>query len=496
MTTPRQPTIRIVARYVVPALLFAATGAILAVALRDALSTPREAVVVPVAIAPSMAATDGAGGGLQAPGWIEPAPFATDVPALRAGTVSEVLVLEGARVARGDAVARLDDAAERVALRLADAEVSAADAAVDLAAATLAAAERTLTLATDAARALRVAEAEVGEAAAMVARAAAEFTEADAMHRDARDAYERKSLLVATGGAAEGEVRRLGLQADALRAKLEAVRAEGTAREARLAAAIATRDAASVVLRGRVEETRARDEARASLAAAKATRDARSAMRDAAALALERSTVVAPCDGTVLVRHARPGSRAGGEMPVLTLYEPASLQVRCDVPLRDAARLSIGLRAEIRVDALGDRVFAGRVTRIVPLGDLQKNTVQCKVAIESPDEALKPDMLARVRILDAAHGADGGAARGAEGVLAPEDALRRLEDGRVQVLVAVPDGRAARTELREIALGPARANGWVEVSRGLSAGDRVVTDATVGPGERIAPREKLREAAP
>ncbi|MFZ9882382.1 MAG: hypothetical protein ACO3QC_13390, partial [Phycisphaerales bacterium] len=68
--------------------------------------------------------------------------------------------------------------------------------------------------------------------------------------------------------------------------------------------------------------------------------------------------------------------------------------------------------------------------------------------------------------------------------------------GRAEVGVAVPEGRAARAERRAVALGPVRGNGWVEILDGLHAGDRVVVDATVAPGERIAPVESLKGDAP
>ncbi|MFM2165225.1 MAG: p-hydroxybenzoic acid efflux pump subunit AaeA, partial [Planctomycetota bacterium] len=224
---------------------------------------------------------------------------------------------------------------------------------------------------------------------------------------------------------------------------------------------------------------------------AEAAREVAAAMRDEARLALDRSEVRAPRAGTVMQRLAAPGSRVDDEgEPLLRLYDPASLQVRCDVPLRDAARLSVGLEAEIRVDALPERIFRGSVERIVPQGDIQKNTVQCKVSVESPDPALRPDMLARVRIL-----ARGAASRG-EAVAVPAEALRSRDGDRATVLVAAPDGTAARATTRAVTLGVARANGWIEVADGLAAGDRVVLDAALAEGARFAPVERPKEEAP
>ena len=71
------------------------------------------------------------------------------------------------------------------------------------------------------------------------------------------------------------------------------------------------------------------------------------------------------------------------------------------MPLADVAMVGAGQPAEIVVDLLPDTVFTGEVLRFVHRADLQKNTVEAKVRINDPSELLKPDMLARVRILPA-----------------------------------------------------------------------------------------------
>jgi hypothetical protein len=60
----------------------------------------------------------------------------------------------------------------------------------------------------------------------------------------------------------------------------------------------------------------------------------------------------------------------------------------------------------------------------------------------------------------------------------------------------MPDAGAARAELRHISLGIDRANGWIEVIDGLSAGDRVVIDESIRAGSRISPIETAKEETP
>lgn len=490
MSTTR-PRIRFLTRVAIPAAILGTAAALIALTSWRALERLPEARVAPVAVIASDSAQAQASGGIQAPGWIEPAPFAIEVRALREGVVADVLALEGSRVEAGEVLVTLEQAAEAIALARQDAALRLAEAEVASKAAALRAADRTLALALDAEHAVREAEAALREAEAARAKLAAQIAQAEAREAEARDELSRKEQLVEAGAASAGEVRRLALRVDALAAETQSFRSEREAREARVATMAGDLAAARTARAELIAETRARDEARASLDAAGAARDGAIAMRDEAKLAVERSAVRAPRAGIVMRRNAAPGSRVGGETDaLLSLYDPASLQVRCDVPLKEAARLSIGLAAEIRVDAVPNRVLRGRIVRIVPESDLQKNTVQCKVAIDEPDPALRPDMLARVRIVT------DGESRQAEAVAVPADALRSREGARGTVLVAIPDAGAARVEAREIVLGVERGNGWLEVAEGLAAGDRVVLDAAIADRARIRPLETPKEDAP
>jgi HlyD family secretion protein len=486
---------RLLARIVVPAVILSVAAAILAVAAIDAFREAPKARVTPVAVVRSLSAAPALEGGIQAAGWIEPAPFALEVRALREGVVGEVLALEGARVEKDELLATLVAADAEIGLREARAELRVAEADVSAREAVARAAEELLARAIEPERRLRIAENALSESTALAAVLDAEIAQATLLAREARDLFERRSELAAVGAAAEGDARRLGLQADALDARVRALEAERPARAARRRTAEAELAAAREAREALVSERGARDEAVAELAHARAQRDLKEAALAAAELALLRSEIRAPRAATVLTRSAVPGARAGGDGPPLfTLYDPSQLQVRCDIPLKEAARLAVGMRAEVRSEALPDARFAGAVVRIVPQGDLEKNTVQCKVLVEAPDAALRPDMLVRVRITTS----DSGTRGGSEAVAVPREALRAVDDAarEADVLVAIPTGALARVERRRIALGAAREGGWIEVTGGLAAGDRVVLDASIEAGSRIDPVESLKGDAP
>jgi multidrug efflux pump subunit AcrA (membrane-fusion protein) len=192
--------------------------------------------------------------------------------------------------------------------------------------------------------------------------------------------------------------------------------------------------------------------------------------------------VVSPIDGVVVERLTSPGSPVGTgpdrhAAHVLHVYDPASLQIRADIPLADAARVGVGQTADIVVDLLPETVFRGTVTRFVHRADLAKNTVEAKIRIDDPSPLLKPDMLARVR-LHAESDPQTGAARTVTRVFAPENAVRN----GVAWVVEGRRGDAGTAHQRAIELGGARIDGWVEVITGLHPGDLIVLEGAVAEG--------------
>jgi multidrug efflux pump subunit AcrA (membrane-fusion protein) len=162
---------------------------------------------------------------------------------------------------------------------------------------------------------------------------------------------------------------------------------------------------------------------------------------------------------------------------IVTMANLATLEVEVDVNEGYVARAREGMRAEITLDAYpGDR-YAGTVRQIVPTADRQKATVLVKVAFDSLDARVLPEMGARVAFLadpPAAGGpesGDGGAALAAV-VLIPKAAVRDV-GGRATVFV-VEDGRALARGVAPRPVGPDR----VAISSGIAPGEAVVVEAS------------------
>jgi cobalt-zinc-cadmium efflux system membrane fusion protein len=175
----------------------------------------------------------------------------------------------------------------------------------------------------------------------------------------------------------------------------------------------------------------------------------------------------APVSGTIIEQNvtSAAGIKSLDNSPNLfTIADLSNVWILCDVYENDLARVHLGDRAEIELNAYPNRQLAGRVTNISKL--LDPNTRSAKVRIELPNEAgiLRPNMFATLHFVS-----QGTETR----TVIPSSAVLRLQD-RDWVFVKLNDQRFRRTEVQA---GPVNADRTQQVLSGLRLGDRVVTDA-------------------
>jgi RND family efflux transporter MFP subunit len=476
-------------RLLLPGLILAIAVALLLVTSARTLLPATPVRVVPVIVK----VVEGAAGSVtvQAPGWIEPDPHPHYVAALADGVVEELLVLDGDRVEPDQIVARLVNDDAQLTLRRADAELRQRRSGVLAAHANLVAARAQLEHLVEPTRAVATGEAAVAGARAEIEKSKADTAVERARLLELQDEYDRKAQLTDSRAVSEATVARLRLRLDAQRAAVDAAAAREIVGAATLRRAEADLRAASTDLDLLIEERRAVALAEAAVGTAEASVALAEAARDEAALRLARMEVRSPVGGIVMRRLAAPGSKVTREGPensshVVHVYDPKRLQVRVDVPLADSAQVAIGQDVEISVEVLPDRTFAGRVTRVVHQADIQKNTVEIKVAIEDPSPELKPEMLARVRFIGRSPSGEGASVR--QRVFAPSQLVREDGTGETVALVVTSlVGKRGRVERRAVVPGSRRIDGWIEIERGLQVGDLLIADGAgdVRPGERV-----------
>jgi RND family efflux transporter MFP subunit len=230
--------------------------------------------------------------------------------------------------------------------------------------------------------------------------------------------------------------------------------------------------------------------ARARATSASAQVESARSRLHSARLDYEKTFIRAPFAGAVLRKEAEVGEivspipSSGGltRGAIVTMANLATLEVEVDVNEGYVARVHEGMRAEIALDAYPTDRYPGHARQIVPTADRQKATVQVKVAFDSLDARVLPEMGAKVSFLaDPETPAQGGVST-ANAVSVPASAVRERE-GRAVVYV-VDGGRAMARGVAPRPLGPDR----VMIGSGLAAGELVVIE---GPQD-LADRARVR----
>ncbi|MEN8761271.1 MAG: efflux RND transporter periplasmic adaptor subunit [Thiogranum sp.] len=177
--------------------------------------------------------------------------------------------------------------------------------------------------------------------------------------------------------------------------------------------------------------------------------------------ASQRVGILASQDGVVDGLNVREGMYVKPATEVLTLADLSSVWLLVDVFERQSDWVAAGQPAEVRLGYLPGRVWKGEVEFVYPTIDPKTRTLQARLRFDNPDEALKPDMYANVRIY----------AGPKQDVLSiPREAL--IKTGKAQrVIVALPEGRF---RAQQVTAG-LESGDFVEIISGLNEGDRVVT---------------------
>ncbi len=467
-------------RYLLPLTLLVGFLGLLAWAGRDLLFPPPEVTVVPV-LATSRPVQQAGTPLFQAAGWMEPRPTPVRVPALAPGVVDQLLVIEDQPVKAGQPIAELvkDDA--ELAVRRAMARFELCQAERAQAQAALAAAETRWRQPVHLDRA--VSEAEAAWARVETERKKLPFAirQAEAEWAALRKAYEGK--LAATGVVAGVAVEVAHSRLAAAQARVEQLRAEAKALDQEHAALLRRRDAVRTERQLLAEETRAKAEAEAVVRAKTAGLEQARVDVEAAGLQLQRMTVRAPIDGRVYHLVAHPGTQVGSggtqladqdSSTIVTLYRPDQLQVRVDVRFEDLPQVQLNQPVTIDNPALASPL-QGHVLFVSSEADIQKNTLEVKVAIADPPLLLKPEMLVEVTFLSI------GTRAAPAGVAAQADTSRRIfvPAGLVQQeadrsYVWRADRSTLTAHRQPVRLGKATGDGLVEVLDGLNISSRII----------------------
>lgn len=180
---------------------------------------------------------------------------------------------------------------------------------------------------------------------------------------------------------------------------------------------------------------------------------------------LAYTDIHAPIEGVVSQRLTEPGNIVNKYTHILTLSDPASLITDVTVSELVLPKLAIGDLTQVRIDALGEGQFAGRIVRIYPNLDPVTRRGKIEVELNPVPQGAMPGQFSRVQL----------AIKSDLRLMIPFSGLRRDQGGEFAFVVDEKN-QVRRTPLRS----GLRIAELVEVLEGLNEGQRVVIKGFLG----------------
>lgn len=303
------------------------------------------------------------------------------------GRVTEVAVIGGDAVHKGDLLVGIDRAQAELERDALEAQIVAMEAEQDQ-----------LRAQQDMVRAQVAKKIEAGRAEVAAAQAA--HAASLALLQQAQSQYDRIAALARRGVATQQALE-----------EAEAARATAAEQEHSSAAAIATARANLAVVEAEQAEV---DVLERQIAALDARKAALIAERDRKLVDIEHGTIKAEFDGVIDSTFVDAGEYVSPGTRLLIYHDPNSVWVEANVKETDFRLLKIGAPARISVDAYPDLEFTGKVVRLGeaatsqfallpspnPSGNFTKVTqrVPIRISVDQKDALLRPGMMVEVSI--------------------------------------------------------------------------------------------------
>jgi RND family efflux transporter MFP subunit len=178
---------------------------------------------------------------------------------------------------------------------------------------------------------------------------------------------------------------------------------------------------------------------------------------------LDKTVLRAPFDGVIANRYIDAFNEVARGQKCFDVYENTGMEVAVSIPEDAIDDIRMDQKGEIRFSVFADRIYHGRVSEISKVAGTA-NAFPIKLAIEDPDQRIRPGMTARVTLLLA--GGDEKAA-----YLVPLSAIAQRGD-TTKGFVYIYDSQTSTVKKTQIEAGSVRGNSVV-IYGGVKEGDIV-----------------------
>lgn len=174
-----------------------------------------------------------------------------------------------------------------------------------------------------------------------------------------------------------------------------------------------------------------------------------------------RLPIYAPMHGTIVRHNIHKHKYVYNDFPMFVIADLSTVWIEANVYEHQLEWIKRNLSAEIEVKALPGQRFTGHITYIYPELDPKTRTLRVRLLVPNPDQLLKPNMFAEVRIF-------GGPKK--DLLKIPREALI-VTGERESVVLDLGNGKYQPVDV----VTGMHSNDEVEILSGLKAGDRIVS---------------------
>ena len=201
------------------------------------------------------------------------------------------------------------------------------------------------------------------------------------------------------------------------------------------------------------------------IAEAEALLDSVKSAHHHAQLTVDLCTITSPIDGLVVRLLARQGQFFDRASPLATITDLSEVFVHLRIPGAEFANVQEGTPVDIAVTSLPGRTFAGKIARINGEADPLTGNIDAFAAVTNEKTLLRPGLGCRARV---------SLPEIPDALSVPTSAI--ADHAGKAIITIIRDDKALEVEVE---LG-ARTSDSVQVLKGLSAGDTVITAGGYG----------------
>ncbi len=176
----------------------------------------------------------------------------------------------------------------------------------------------------------------------------------------------------------------------------------------------------------------------------------------------DTTTIKSPMSGYIADIQTHVGDRVDAATPLMTVADPKNIVVVANVYDTDIPKVKKGRKVSFMVDTFPDMAFAGIITYVSDVSDVDSKTVKTYITISDRKDLFKQNMFLKLKIEDQRRSLP----------LIPQSAMV-YKDGRFFVYCTVEKGKQILKEIRPVKEVP----GKFMAVEGLTEGAEIVLTA-------------------